>query len=98
MTNKVKLAVHVPQDFADKVRQAIGEAGGGFCSFSVKGTGRFLPEAGAKPMIGSVGKLEEVREERTEVTIEKDKLNGFVKAIKSVHPYEEPTIDIYQLI
>jgi hypothetical protein len=29
MTDKVKLAVHVPESHADSVRQAIGEAGGG---------------------------------------------------------------------
>jgi hypothetical protein len=63
MTDKVKLAVHVPESHADSVRQAIGEAGGGkignysFCSFSVKGTGRFIAEEGSNPNIGSIGKL-----------------------------------------
>ena len=59
-----KIVVTVPVESADNVRQVIGEAGGGkignysFCSFSVRGIGRFLPGEGAHPAIGEVGKLE----------------------------------------
>jgi hypothetical protein len=103
MTNQYKLAVHVPVSDADKVREAIGNAGGGkignysFCSFSTKGVGRFKPEAGAKPAIGEVGKPEEVEEERIEVTVDAAVLKEVVAAIKTVHPYEEPTIDVCPL-
>ena len=98
-----KLAVHVPLSHADAVRAAIGKAGGGkignyeFCSFSVRGVGRFRPGAGTDPHIGEVGKLEEVDEERIEVTVDAAILKDVVAAIKSVHPYEEVTIDVYQL-
>lgn len=53
-----KVVVTVPENEADKLREAIGSAGGGkvgnytHCSFSVKGTGRFLPVDGAKPAVG----------------------------------------------
>lgn len=103
MNSHYKLAVHVPVESADKVREAIGAAGGGkignyaFCSFSVKGVGRFLPQEGANPTIGAVGKLEEVEEERIEVTVEAVVLKDVIAAIKATHPYEEPTIDIYPL-
>src|SRR5689334_19308500 len=99
MAQNYKLAVTVPVEDADKVRDAIGNAGGGkignytHCSFSVRGTGRFRPEAGANPHIGEVGKLEEVEEERIEVTVDAAVLKDIVAAIKAVHPYEEPTID-----
>ena len=68
MKNKYKLVFTVPVENADAVRQAIGKAGAGrignysFCSFSVKGTGRFKPEQGANPTIGEVGKTKEVEE------------------------------------
>ena len=103
MNAHYKLAVHVPVESADKVREAIGNAGGGkignyaFCSFSVKGVGRFLPQEGANPTIGAVGKLEEVEEERIEVTVDAAALKDVIAAIKATHPYEEPTIDIYPL-
>lgn len=98
-----KIVVTVPMADADKVRQAIGEVGGGrqgnysFCSFSVRGVGRFLPEAGAHPAIGKVGKLEEVEEERIEITCDDALTADVVAAIRRVHPYEEPVIDIYPL-
>ena len=98
-----KLVVYVPLTHADIVREAIGTAGGGvlgkysFCSFSIRGIGRFRPEAGAQPHIGTVGKLEEVEEERIEVTCETDMVARVIVAIKKVHPYEEVALDVYKL-
>ncbi len=98
-----KLVVTVPVAAADKVRQAIGEADGGkvgnysFCSWSVRGTGRFLPGEGAHPAIGEVGKPEEVEEECIEVNCADELVADVVSAIRRTHPYEEPAIDIYPL-
>ncbi|MEN9390680.1 MAG: hypothetical protein RLZZ283_780 [Candidatus Parcubacteria bacterium] len=103
MTKQFKIAVHVPVGSGDKVREAIGRAGGGkignysFCSFTVRGTGRFRPEDGANPHIGSVGKLEEVEEESIEVVVGVDVFKDVIAAIRSVHPYDEPAIEVYQL-
>lgn len=99
-----KVVVTVPENEADKLREAIGNVGGGkvgnytHCSFSVKGTGRFLPINGAKPAIGQVGKPEEVAEERIEVTCNDKNVKAVVDVIRKVHSYEEPAIDIYQLV
>jgi len=98
-----KIVVYVPEESADKLREAMGNAGAGkignytFCSFSVKGVGRFKPEVGANPTIGEVGKLEEVVEERIEVVCSEDNLEQVLHAIKEAHPYEEPATDIYFL-
>lgn len=99
-----KIVVTTPAgEAADKVREAIGQAGGGkignysFCSFSTKGIGRFKPEDGAHPAIGEVGKLEEVEEERIEVNCDDALADAVVAAIRAAHPYEEPAIDIYTL-
>ena len=100
----VKLITFVPETHADIVREAIGKAGGGIlgnydnCTFSIKGIGRFRGLKGANPSIGKVGILEKVNEERIEVTVEKKKLKGVIKAIKLVHPYEEIPIDVYKLL
>lgn len=103
MSSLVKLIVTVPASHADIVREAMGKAGAGkignyeFCSFSSKGIGRFRPLDGAHPAIGTVGALEQVEEERIEVTCSRDLLEAVVAAIRAAHPYEEPVIDIYPL-
>lgn len=96
----LKIVTYVPVADAEKVREAIGKAGGGklgnysFCSFSSRGIGRFLPNAGAKPAIGKIGKLEAVEEERIEFVCDHELRTKVVKAIKQAHPYEEPAIDV----
>ena len=98
-----KIVVFVPVSHADAMREAIGRAGGGklgnysHCSFSVRGVGRFRPEKGAQPAIGRVGKLEEVEEERIEITCDTPLVRDVVAAIVSAHPYEEPALDVWPL-
>ena len=100
---RYKIVVYVPESDADKLREAIGNAGAGkignysHCTFSIKGTGRFKPLDGANPTIGEVGKSEEVAEERIETACEADKLQAVLKAIKDAHPYEEPATDVYPI-
>ena len=102
-TKNVKIVVTVPESHADVVRRAMGDAGAGkvgnysFASFSSKGIGCFKPESGASPKIGKIGKLESVEEERIEITCQREILADVIAAIKKVHPYEEPIIDVYPL-
>lgn len=99
----VKIVVYVPEKDADRVREALGNAGAGkignysFCSFSVKGVGRFLPGEGAQPAIGKVGALESVEEERIETVCPRAILSSVVAAMKAAHPYEEVAYDVYAL-
>src|SRR3989338_343556 len=100
----VKLVVFVPETHADIVRKVMGEAGAGtvgdyeYCSFSVKGINRFIPLKTAHPVIGKIGELEEVVEEKIETVCYKKDLDRIIKAIKKVHPYEEVAIDVYPLV
>lgn len=100
----VKIVVFVPLTHADAVRAAMADAGAGKignysgCTFSSRGTGRFRPEAGANPHIGSVGEPEAVEEERVEVLCPREKVADVVAAIKSAHPYEEVALDVYPLL
>ena len=100
----VKIAVFVPSTHADKVREALSESGAGHignydcCSFSVKGIGRFRGLEDSRPFIGKAGKIEKVEEERIETICPSEKLDEVLAAIKKVHPYEEPAIDIYPLL
>jgi hypothetical protein len=99
------LIIYVPVTHAEAVRQALATSGAGkignydSCSFSVTGIGRFRPLKGARPAIGSEGKLETVEEERIEVVISKDAdLKAILKAVKAVHPYEEPAIHVLPMV
>lgn len=101
-----KWVVYVPTDNpenADAVREAMFAAGAGHigdyshCSWSVTGTGQFLPHEGASPTIGSVGSVERVAEDRVEM-IAPARLRGHVlAALRGAHPYEEPAFDILAL-
>ena len=99
-----KIITFVPIQDAQKLRQAMGDAGAGVlgnyhhASFSTKGVGRFIPGQGAYPAIGEVGKLQEVEEERIEVICEKEKVKKVISAIRKTHPYEEIPLEIYELV
>ena len=100
----VKIAVFVPSTHGDLIRQTLSEVGCGHignydcCSFTTKGIGRFRGLKGTKPYIGESGKIEEVDEERIETICPKEKILEVLQALKKVHPYEEPAIDIYPLL
>jgi hypothetical protein len=98
-----KWIVFVPAENADAVRDAMFGAGGGHigeyshCSWSVAGTGQFLPHDGASPTIGSVGTVERVPEDRVEVIAPARLRSHVLAAMRAAHPYEEPAFDILAL-
>ncbi len=98
-----KWVIFVPPTATESVRAAVFAAGAGqigdysCCSWSVTGTGQFLPGDGAVPTIGSVGALERLPEDRIEV-IAPARVRGQVyAAMRSAHPYEEPAFDVIAL-
>ena len=101
--NSYKVVVFVPEAQGDAVRRAMGEAGAGrignydHCSFTLQGIGRFRPLEGATPAIGAVGQIETVVEERIETVCAEELLGAVLDAVRAVHPYEEPAIDVYPL-
>ncbi|MGB6208718.1 Nif3-like dinuclear metal center hexameric protein [Mycobacterium sp.] len=98
-----KWVIFVPAENAEAVRSAVFAAGAGRigdysqCSWSVTGTGQFLPGDGAAPAIGSVGAVEKVVEDRVEVVAPARARREVLSAIRAAHPYEEPAFDIIAL-
>nr|WP_304218676.1 Nif3-like dinuclear metal center hexameric protein [Fredinandcohnia onubensis] len=98
-----KLAVYVPRESADEVRDALGSAGAGFignyshCTYNTPGTGTFLPHQGTNPHIGEVGKLEVVDEIKIETVFPSGLQKKVITAMLNAHPYEEVAFDIYPL-
>jgi dinuclear metal center YbgI/SA1388 family protein len=98
-----KWVVYVPAGDADAVREAMFAAGAGqigdysHCSWSVAGTGQFLPHDGAAPAIGRVGSVERVAEDRVETIAPAAQRRAILTAVRAAHPYEEPAFDILRI-
>ena len=98
-----KLVVFVPDGYADKVRDAIAEAGAGWignyshCTFQLSGTGTFLPREGSNPFIGTQGLVEKVKEYRLETIMPVAVRDQVLQAMEHAHPYEEVAYDLYPL-
>ncbi|QUR68034.1 YqfO family protein [Mycobacterium spongiae] len=99
-----KWVIYVPRENSEAVQAAVFAAGAGHigdyshCSWSVAGTGQFLPQDGASPAIGSVGTVERVAEDRVEVVAPVRARTAVLAAMRSAHPYEEPAFDIFALV
>jgi len=98
-----KLAVFTPLTHANKVRDALFDAGAGHigdynrCSFNIQGTGTFQPLGAAKPFVGELNRLHQGPEIRIEVVFQNHQKNEILQALLTNHPYEEVAYDIYPL-
>ena len=90
----LNLTVFVPADALSAVREAVFAAGAGKvgnydrCGFSTPGVGTFRPLEHANPVVGSVGKEEEVNEVRIEFLVPKTRRFAVEQALFAAHPYE----------
>ena len=104
MEELVKIAIYVPVEHADEIRRVLGETGAGrignydFCSFSVRGIGRFRPGQGSHPFHGAKGAFEQVEEERIEAICPRRIAERVIEAVRAVHPYDEMAFDVYPLV
>ncbi len=98
-----KWVIFVPAENAEVLREALFAAGAGRigdysnCSWSVTGTGQFLPGAGASPAIGTVGAVQRVQEDRLEVIAPASLRARVLAAMRAAHPYEEPAFDVFSV-
>ena len=98
-----KLVVFAPIEYEDTVKNSIFEAGGGIqgnyteCAFSSKGEGCFKATEKARPFIGSINKVERVKEVKIEVLIDPKKIGAVVDNMINNHPYEEPAYEVYKI-
>lgn len=98
-----KLVVYAPKDNAEKVRQAMFNAGAGHighydqCSFNSDGTGTFRPGIHSNPQVGSIGRVHFENETKIEVIAPNWLINNTINAVKEVHTYEEVAYDVVNL-
>ncbi len=98
-----KLVTFCPVEHAEKVREALFNAGAGHignydkCSFNVEGTGTFRPLEGTNPYSGHINETYHGKEIRIETVFPSYLENKILKALFESHPYEEVAYDIYNL-
>ncbi|MEX6687825.1 Nif3-like dinuclear metal center hexameric protein [Danxiaibacter flavus] len=99
----MKLFTFAPKDFAEKVRSALFNAGGGHignyseCSFNAEGTGTFKAGTNTQPFVGEIETRHEENEIKIEIIFPAYRQKSVVNALIKAHPYEEPAFDIVPL-
>jgi dinuclear metal center YbgI/SA1388 family protein len=98
-----KLFTFVPVEFAENVRSAIFNAGGGHisnyseCSFNTAGQGTFKPGEGTNPFTGKRGIRHNEDEIKMEMIFPAWQEKKILAAMIDAHPYEEVAYDIVAL-
>lgn len=99
----VKLEIFVPEKYAFKIRDELAKVGVGrlgdydHCVAMVPVRGFFRPLPGSKPFEGEKGKISEVPEYKVEVNCRRELVEEALRVIRSVHPYEEPLVNMIPL-
>jgi dinuclear metal center YbgI/SA1388 family protein len=103
-TQEVKIVTFLPEAKVGDVRSALATAGAGLigdyelCAFASAGTGSFFGKVGTTPATGAAGQLELVPEVRLEMVCSRRGLALALQTLRRFHPYEEPAIDVYDLV
>ena len=90
-----KLTFFSPVANTQEILDALFAAGAGRigqyenCSFRTEGTGSFMPNQEANPVIGERGTQEEVAEHRAEVMFPSYLQSKIMSVLRKTHPYEE---------
>ena len=97
-----KLEIFIPAGQVDALRLALAQVGAGRvgnydCCSVMDVRGYWRPLEGAKPFQGQIGAVETGTECKVEVNCRRELVKEAIKAIRAVHPYEEPVINIVPL-
>ncbi|MBR3731156.1 MAG: hypothetical protein IKQ61_00830 [Spirochaetales bacterium] len=103
MSQYYKLEIYIPESHFAALQKALRIVDAGHignydsCLSYSRVIGMWRPLAGTHPYIGSENVMSEEEELKVEVTIVSDKLEETLSAVKAVHPYEEPVINVIKL-
>ena len=98
-----KLEVFIPETHFRQCAMALQEADAGHignydsCLSYSKVIGTWRPLKGTNPYIGEEGVVSEEEEIKIEATVKRENLEKTIMAVKKVHPYEEPVINVIPL-
>ena len=98
-----KLEVFIPETHLEPLRKVLQEIDAGHignydsCLSYSTVTGCWRPLEGTSPYLGSVGEISCEPELKVEVTVCAERVDETIRAIRRVHPYEEPVINAIPL-
>ena len=98
-----KLEIYIPETHFMDLQQCLYEMDAGHigrydhCLSYSKVFSTWRPLEGAVPFKGQEFKTSCEEEYKVEVTVKKEKLQQTLAAIKEIHPYEEPVINVFLL-
>ncbi len=98
-----KLEIFIPETHLEVLRNALQEVDAGHignydsCMSYSRVMSSWRPLEGTNPYSGTIGQLAQEEELKVEVTCTAQRLEETIKAIKAVHPYEEPVINAFAL-
>lgn len=98
-----KLEIFVPESHLEPIREALRSVDAGHigaydaCLSYSSVTGCWRPLEGTNPYLGTTNELCTAPELKVEVTCRIERVGETVRAVKAVHPYEEPVINVIPL-
>lgn len=98
-----KLEIFIPESHLFPLQKALREVDAGHigsydsCLSYSSVTSCWRPLTGSQPYLGEVGELSTEPELKVEVTCRRECLEKTLAAVKAVHPYEEPVINVIPL-
>ena len=98
-----KLEIFIPETHLDVLQKALWEVDAGHignydcCLSYSRVIGCWRPLAGTTPYLGTRGEISSEPEIKVEVTCKTENVDRTVDAVKAVHPYEEPVINVIPL-
>lgn len=98
-----KLEIFVPPTHLDAIAEALAGVDAGHigrydrCLSYSPVTSRWRPLDGTRPYLGTRGQVSQEEEWKVEVTCLAARAAETVAAVKAVHPYEEPVINVLPL-
>ena len=98
-----KLEIWIPETHLSALISALQRADAGHignydgCLSYSRVTSCWRPLAGTHPYLGRPGERSEEPEMKVEVVCLREKVDATVAAVKAVHPYEEPVINVIPL-
>ena len=98
-----KLEIFVPESHMKKVEEALWSVDAGHigqydhCLSYSPVTGCWRPLPGTRPFLGEQNQLSTEPELKVEVVCWTERVEETVAAVKAVHPYEEPVIQVIPL-
>ena len=99
-----KIEIFIPETHLEILQTTLRNCGAGHigkydsCMSYSHVIGTWRPLEGTRPYSGVIGEVSTEDEIKAEVTCSVEELDGVIEAVKKIHPYEEPVINVIPLL